>query len=65
MTTDLSFPRRREPRALKHFWIPACAGMTTDLSFPRRREPRKELETLLDPRLRGDDISQRFPSHLA
>ena len=23
-----SFPRKREPTLLKHFWIPACAGMT-------------------------------------
>ena len=33
---------RREPRLLKQFWIPACAGMTSNLSFPRRREPRTQ-----------------------
>jgi hypothetical protein len=30
----LSFPRKREPRPLEHFWIPACAGMTLNRRFP-------------------------------
>jgi hypothetical protein len=30
----LSFPQRREPRLLEHFWIPACAGMTVNQMFP-------------------------------
>jgi hypothetical protein len=29
----MSFLRRREPRLLKHFWIPAYAGMTVNQTF--------------------------------
>jgi len=29
----LSFPRKREPRLVKHFWFPACAGMTLNQTF--------------------------------
>jgi hypothetical protein len=38
---------QREPRLIKHFWIPACAGMTLNQTFPRGvRDERRNAANL-------------------